>query len=31
MVNHGSLTETTDDNLPIDFFFWLDIVDVPVK
>ena len=28
-VNHGSLTETPDDNLTIDFFFRLDIVDVP--
>ena len=27
-VNHGSLTETSDDNLPIDFFFRLDIVDI---
>ena len=28
-VNHGSLTQTADDNLSIDFFFRLDIVDVP--
>ena len=28
-VNHGSLTETANNNLTIDFFFWLDIVDVP--
>ena len=27
-VNHGSLTETADDNLTIDFFFRLDIVDI---
>ena len=28
-VNHGSLTQTADDNFTINLFFRLDIVDVP--
>ena len=28
-INHGSLTKTPDDNLTVNLFFRLDIVDVP--